>query len=540
MLTAATAMPSAAADQNNSSNVPRFGLYETALAIAVTKSNPYKSVEVVAAVIRPDGKRFSVPLFWDGEDRWKLRLSPDVVGDWQWAVQSEEKQIAQGAFRCVASSKKGTIQPMAEYTHHFAWQDGTPVWFCGDTAWALYTDNADEKHDRTAALHYLDVRAKQGFNAIHSMLISEADWGNQGGMPFTDLAAEQINPAYWQEVDVRVRALTEKGVVAGLILAWTEKGKSRQSWQDFPSEEACLRYALYIVARYSAFPVYFVVAGEWAFAKDKEEARRLYNAIGTEIQRTDPHRRMVGIHTNGYGPAHLKPFADAAWNDFGDYMQTYDSLHGSILYCRDVGKAVVNAEYAYYRREAEDGSVNKAHSSDVETIRAATWDIVMAGGYIVTGFGTTYFGGLRCRGPFDVDTVKNDDWEEQIQHLCAFFTTREWWKLKPHDDLLTAPVPRSRDREVRGDRTGRPPATTYWLLADLDQEYIAYVRGFRGVTTLALGNTLEATAFHIRRFDPRTGTYSLLPKTTNGMSVSLETPDEQDWVFEVRRADKNG
>jgi hypothetical protein len=524
----ASAVPAGAA-------VPRFGVFETALMQADVPVNPYTTIEATATITRPDGGTRTIPLFWDGGRTWKLRLAPDAIGEWRWSVRANDPGLdgKSGTFSCVPSDNRGSIQPMTGHPRHFQRQDGTPFYFMGDTAWALYQNNSGEKLDRASVLHYLDVRAKQGFNVIHSMLISEADWGNDGGMPFPDLAAEVTNPAYWQEVDTRLKYLTERGMIAGLVLAWTDHGKSKQSWQYFPSEEACRRYARYIVARYSAFPIFFVVCGEWGLTKDDAAARRLYEAIGAEIKKQDPHGRMVAIHTDGRGPQHLKPFAGSAWNDFGDYMQTYDNLHGSILYCRDVGKPVVNAEYAYYRREAEDGTVNKAHSADVDITRAATWDIVMAGGYIVTGFGTTYFGGNRCRGPFDVDAAKNDDWEAQVQHVRTFFTAREWWKLEPHDELLTAPVERGQEENVVVDRSGRPPRTTYWALAESGRQYIAYVRGVRGVCTLALGDIPSQTAFTVRRFDPRTGRYTRLSDYRGHGPVPLQTPDEQDWVFEL-------
>jgi hypothetical protein len=194
----------------------------------------------------------------------------------------------------------------------------------------------------------------------------------------------------------------------------------------------------------------------------------------------------------------------------------------------------VNAEYAYYRREAEDGTVNKANSADADVIRAATWDIVMAGGYVVTGFGTTYFGGNRCRGPFDVGAAKNDDWEAQIGHLRAFFTAREWWRLEPKDALLAAPVPRGEDVDVVGDRRGRPPEVAYWALAAPGREYLAYVRGLREPCTLTLAGAAEETTFTLRRFDPRTGDWSSLGEHRGGGTLRLQPPDARDWLFELR------
>jgi hypothetical protein len=131
-----------------------------------------------------------------------------------------------------------------------------------------------------------------------------------------------------------------------------------------------------------------------------------------------------------------------------------------------------------------------------------------------------------------VDAVKNDDWEEQVQHVRTFFTAREWWKLTPHDELITAPVPRGDDEIVVGDRSGRPPRVVYWALAEPGREYVAYVRGISGYCTLALEGAGDDT-FSVRRFDPRSGQYSPLPDHRGG-SLRLEPPDEQDWVFEIR------
>ena len=54
-----------------------------------------------------------------------------------------------------------------------------------------------------------------------------------------------------------------KGAKVGLVLAWADKGRNPNSWRAFPSQEARLRYARYIAARYGAYDVYFIVVGEW-------------------------------------------------------------------------------------------------------------------------------------------------------------------------------------------------------------------------------------------------------------------------------------
>jgi hypothetical protein len=135
----------------------------------------------------------------------------------------------------------------------------------------------------------------------------------------------------------------------------------------------------------------------------------------------------------------------------GDYQQNYTQLNPEVVASRGSGKPVVNSEYAYYLRDAdEDGRVDKPNSQTLEITRHAAWDIVMGGGYAVIGFGSTYMGGARNAGPFDVDGTQNDPWEAQIQHLPALFKSIAWWRLEPRNDLLRAGAERSEERTIEG------------------------------------------------------------------------------------------
>ena len=127
-------------------------------------------------ITAPDGTRRTLPLFWDGDSTWKLRVSPHLTGGWRWSVTSADRGLdgRSGSFTVQAGTRKGSIRPMRGAAAHCERQDGSRIWFLGDTAWALVTDNAEERHDREAAFRYLDARASQGFTVVHAMLLSEA------------------------------------------------------------------------------------------------------------------------------------------------------------------------------------------------------------------------------------------------------------------------------------------------------------------------------------------------------------------------------
>ena len=531
--------------------VPQFTIYEQALQHAGQYANPYVELSATAELTPPAGRPArSIPLFWDGGDVWKFRFAPDLTGTWQWVIHSSDSGLdgESGHFVVGASDARGSIQPMRNHPHHFQTQGGSPFWFLGDTAWALYTDNMAEGLSRKTALEYVDVRAGQGFNVLHSMLMSEAGWGNQGGPPFSDIGAERINPRYWQEVDVRLAHVNRMGMIAGLALAWGNKGRGEKyAWNRFPSDDARKRYARYIAARYSAFNVYFIVAGEWHAEirttpkATADSVRQEFIAIGDALHASDPHHRMIAIHPMT-AQGSVREFVGTGWMAFGDYQQNYRDLHRRVLLSRKGNLPVVNSEYGYYLRDQDgDGLPDKSNSMDADSMRHASWDIAMEGGYLVKGFGTTYFGGNRDPGPFDVHAKKNTVWDTQIGALRKVFTSLPWWLLKPSDDLITADVPRGKDgmRHVRkGARRGRaliePPATTYWMLADRGNIYVAYVRGARGPFHLRI-DTGRGSNWEAEQFDPRTGRRDYFGRQFITSTYEYQPPDDQDWVLVLRR-----
>lgn len=545
--------PSSAAQAAES--VPCFAPHEVSLTATGTYGNPYVELAADATLTEPDGRATrTLPLFWDGGANWKLRFAPDKPGRWKWIVKSADRGLdgRTGEFECVASKRRGSLQPRAGASRHFQYQNGEPMWFMGDTAWAYVVDSAEEKHDRAAAERYLSNRAAQGFNAIHLMLLNEAGWGNGGGAPWEDMAREKLNPGYFAEADRRIAFANARGIVTGIAVAWGNKrNEEPYSWGRMTNLAARQRFARYAAARYGAYDVYFLVSGEWSpeirtRKAPEAEVRREFIQIGDALHAADAHRRMIGIHP-GTQHGSVRQFnSDSAWMDFGDYQQNYAELHERVLASRSVGKPVVNSEYGYYLRDQNgDGKVDKPHSLTVDDMRHATWDLVMAGAYVVTGFGSTYMGGYRHPTTFLPDDPKNVPWAEQMGRMKKFFDGLEYWKLEPRDETLSGAAARSAERTTEVEQGAkrqslpRTPATTYWCLADESgRTHVVYVRGTKEPVAVNVGGAGEAKAatWSATRFDPRSGKSESAAIATEAGKVRLSAPDERDWVFVLRTA----
>lgn len=512
-----------------SADIPRFGLFEAAFQSAARYDDPLAQFSGEVTLTRPDRSTWSIPLFWDGQQTWRFRVSPDMEGEWSYRITSRDAGIhdKQGTFRCVPSTLHGALQPMKDFPHHFQYQDGTPVWFMGDTNWRLFCSNDEKKLNRDTVKHYIDRRAEQGFNFIHADIfgyVAKPAAVNEGGSAFLDKEQTKINPAYFREVDQRLRYLNEKGITCGLIYAW---GQGDVGWPTFVDDQARLRYARYITARYSAFNVVLIVSGEWQFMKTR---KALFDALGQEIRKSDPHGRMITIHP---GPSIESngDLAHAEWMSFGEYLQAYqvgggrestdadrDNLRRYVLGFRKNNKPVVNSEYAYFLRDQKlDGKVDKPHSHTRDSFRRASWMMPMAGAYFVTGFGTTYFGGHRDKGPFDPDAAQNKPAETDLAHLRAFFTALNWWRLAPHDGLLTA----------EGDKAVAS------CLAEPGKTYVIHASAARKVT-VKLSDSPAAAVWKVERYDPREGKFTALDQHAGNTPLTLTPPDDQDWVFLLR------
>gem|GEM_PF-5410702 len=286
----------AAASAVAATNVPQFGVFEQSFTASGSYANPYTEASATGFFSRPGGGTLTVPLFGEGGATWKLRFSPDALGTWTWFASSADSGLngQYGQFSVVGSTLKGGIRRRAATPHHLEYQDAAVFWLFRDTNFGMMADNSAENSERSTIQSYISLRASQGFNLTHAELMNHGGWSaNTGGNPLASYMNETINPAHWQEVDGRVGDLNAAGITASLFLAWNNSDPAPPSWKSFASDAARLRCARYIVARYSAFNVLFVVVGEW---QESGPYAPLYGAVGSQMAADDPHDRPIAIH----------------------------------------------------------------------------------------------------------------------------------------------------------------------------------------------------------------------------------------------------
>jgi hypothetical protein len=446
---------------------------------------PYVEVEVTGIFISPTGKELRLAGFWNGGQIWRLRFAPNEPGVWKYRTESSDPNlIVSGRFNAIPSARRGFVRVSKARPYQFEYGDGTPFLLMGDTIWdGMSAGVGFESRFKP----YINLRRSQYFNAYHAIVVNNRyDYQpNEGGMPYAMFTAEvrdynRLNPEYFKWVDKRVAYADSMGMVSILFFTWAHEVKKM-------SEEDYRRLALYIVSRYAAYNVFWILAGDYQAYYNEPQ---LYRRIGNAVAAADPFDHPISIH-----PADdyvNREFANEPWLSYVMHQlrDAGEFLADSIRFDRIYNKPVVNGEYGYHVPE----SVHPHHGirNDADYTRTGAWSIFNAGGYFVAGFGRTFFDPSGHYGydpgydhpplSWDLNFAPDLEAARQYSVLFRFFQDRvNWTELEPHQELVL-------------DNTTQ-------LLAKPGAEYLAYnARGGRMRLRLPI-----AQPFSLSWFDPISG-----------------------------------
>jgi hypothetical protein len=432
----------------------------------------YDFVEIVVHVEKPDARnpftdislsgsfgkagereRTSVEGFCDSADGsvLRVRFMPAVVGEYSYSVsyrQGEFTQSHNGTFRATAGRRRGPIRVDPKYPWHFIWEGtGEHYFFNGTTAFWLMGWRDDRMiNNSIERLHNLKV------NRMRVLLSGAANiyWGEavMPGRNFTlflrpwiaqrpasfdspSIDYSRFNLPYWQKWDRMLRFARERDMIISVILdISTHAAQARAGSED---ERRYIRYA---VARLSAFSnITYDLGDDLDSFRDEKWAHE----TGTLIESWDPYKHLASSH-----PVHREHQDRASdWFGFTSIQNWSHQQHALMLEEREIQKKTgriipqANEEYGY-----EDHYPHWAHAptgESAETLRQMAWDIAMAGAYGTAGEsarrGTNVWpdtGGGWINGRGDDTMVMLKGYE----HMVDFFTSFEWWKTEPHDELV--------------------------------------------------------------------------------------------------------
>ena len=345
-----------------------------------------------------------------------------------------------------------------------------------------------------------------GMGVGRSLFDSLANLGEVEDLYHPGFDYGRFHVSYWQKFERALGFARERDVIFSLVLDMNDS--RTHPAPGSPDEARLIRYA---VARFGAFSNI-----TWDLGDDLDQYRddRWAHTTGALIKQWDPYQHLATSHP--VDNVHQDRYSD--WFDFTSFQEWSREQHAFMLAQRkqqEAGGRIIpqtNEEYGY---EDHYPLWSKGLGSEsADTLRRTAWEIVMAGGYQTAGEtarrGTNVWpdtGGGWMNG-------RGDDTMTMFQgyaHMVDFFTSFDWWKTEPHDELVN-----------HGN----------YCLAKLGEIYAVYLPRPGSVTVRLPSGSYEGTWW-----DAATGEKRVLPSihVTTLLWTSPVAPRNNDWALLLRK-----
>src|SRR5579859_786423 len=218
-------------------SIPQYGLFETTLPITGSVSNAFdpNQIDVEVEFTAPNGGKITVPGFWMqpyqsgctqncsddsikpvGDAGWRVRFSPNIVGNWTYAVQEQDtisrRTISRGAV-VVSPSKNAGFIHVGKNPHYFGFDSGAPYFPVGiNLGWSW-----DGASGTTGYLSWLKKLHDAGAN--YARLYVDVPWfiGLDWRAPVGNYVSAQEDS--WK-LDSIVRSAEDQDIALEIVLVW--------------------------------------------------------------------------------------------------------------------------------------------------------------------------------------------------------------------------------------------------------------------------------------------------------------------------------
>jgi len=522
------------------------------------------------------GEKISRPGFWDGGRTFRVRFAPTKPGVWFWSTTCRGDAALDGKIGSfVAKPYTGSLEiyrrgfvKAAKGAKHFTYADGTPFFYLGDTHWGLYKEEIDEPGPHAgatgAASHFkyiADRRAEQGFTVYQTEPIGAKFDVTDGKVDASDIPGFQLADRYYQHLADR-----------GFVHANAEFFFASQMNRKLAGDPAAIdRLSRYWVARFGAYPVMWTLAQEADndFYHERHGAHNFYCATNNPwvavaecIHRADAYRHPLTAHQENTGHTTVtgRGSAPGGPDKFGGR-----SAFAAADVAARTGHTWWGVQWSPSLVSNPNGNVARDYWADprpainYEGRYCYLWTKdfgARAQGYIsflsgMFGYGYGAIDIWLYQSTYDVNRGSHDGVDAitpadkqvpwcvsvefpsalQMAHMKKFFTSFDWWNLKPGFGDAARFTP-------RGGTAKAPAKGMAYVFATLANpgRVVFYFYGKSKLTGTVHG-LAPSHAHSVRWFNTRTGEW----KDETGSFVSDERgnlelppkPDAADWALIV-------
>jgi hypothetical protein len=207
------------------------------------------------------------------------------------------------------------------------WDDGTPFFWLGDTAWELFHRSTLEEAEL-----YLENRRQKGFTVIQAVALAEFNGLNlpnaSGERPLLENDPLQPNEKYFDYLDRVIDLAGRKGLLVGLLPTWGDKIEllAHGVGPTVFNPVNALQYGQWIGRRYRHVPnLVWINGGDRSGGGTNQP---VWDALGRGIKSADANHLMT-FHPPGGGDGHSSSewFHQADWLDFNMAQSGHERKH---------------------------------------------------------------------------------------------------------------------------------------------------------------------------------------------------------------------
>lgn len=205
--------------------------------------------------------------------------------------------------------------------HFLMYEDGTPFFWLGDTAWQMF-----HRHTPESARTYIADRAMKGFNVLQSVCLAEhgglSSPNAVGEWAFVDEDCTVPNDKFFDNIERIVDIADSMGVMIGFLPTWGDKINLK--WGPgpviFDTEEKAENYGKYMGRRFGKKDnIIWILGGDRPADGYEDIFRALARGIAIGATGSEDYSKLLMTYHPWGGTSCTKWFTDEPWLDF--YMQ---------------------------------------------------------------------------------------------------------------------------------------------------------------------------------------------------------------------------
>lgn len=537
---------------SNGETVHQWDVVTITLKSGKVYKNPYNDIpaeqknDLLRAVFKgisgdAMGKEILSTGFWYGGSVWHINFAPPETGTWRYTTYSGDKSLdgKKGSVEVVAwSSEEKKANPIRNGLvrvkkdgetagHFFEYTNGIPFLWIGDTWWNW----TDKRIHFESFKELVDNRSEKGYN-VGQLFVPGNGWGMESSL--LDETYTIPDTAHINAVEKMIKYANSKG-----ITVWIHGWWSRSDLNITAGPEKIERWWRYLVHRFGAYNVIWVLAGEYNMYNYGGLTLDFWKKLGLLVKNEDPYERILSVHNT---PPFWDGGAGAPQWSTGEilhsegWMDYNQSQVGHGKFANEMIPQVVSA--SYFLKPSKPIVVTEPWYEFIEgyasamDIRFGAWSAILSG-----AAGHSYGGGHVWLASVPEAPANEKTWQLEagfnrttydyegamsMKYLAAYFKNIEWWNMSPHPELVKEyPQP--------------------LCLAKPGKEYIVYLR-YGGVAKIEMDNSASSKKFSYQWYNPGTGKFnepvSVIGSEIMTFSAPESYPDEKDfkdWVLYIRK-----